>query len=64
MNTFRELWSRSKPLIKVSLGINGIARYSDEAYKVSVQRRRQEQPHRDRSPHVPDEVPPVRGGIN
>ena len=45
-------------------GATGFARYSDEAYK--------DRPNGDgryirrptSPPHVPDEVPPVRGGIN
>ena len=42
-------------------GINGIARYSDEAYKVRPRCGRNIRPH---VPFVPDEVPPARGGIN
>ena len=43
-------------------GINGIARYSDEAYEAFA-RMGQEQPPR-RFPTCPTRFPPVRGGIN
>ena len=45
-------------------GSTGFARYSDEAYKADASVGGRNTRHRDRSPHVPDEVPPVRGGLN
>ena len=42
-------------------GATGFARYSDEAYKAGASAGGRNNRPRDRSPHVPDEVPPCEG---
>ena len=50
-----------RPRRGASGGVNGVARYSDEAYKAFGRRCGRYIRILPRFPHVPDEVPPCKG---